>query len=181
MSIFLPDLKKAPKVLDLRSAKTARVQNQAAAQHYIYQPCQSSFVTKQLKREIQDYIFASLPMIPWKIQEISYEPYGSYDEMYFSVIESRILKVSSLNSEHPVLTKAENFLLRAIHDYHHIAYSAPFGLEGEWTAYIHQAKGQSPFIRAFLRSEIYYQAAAKFYLGRYPVQKLILSTPGYGI
>jgi hypothetical protein len=70
------------------------------------------------------------------VQFVDYDPYETRDEMASDVQDNKVLKISSLFNEHPVLTEEQNLIFRAVHDYYtHIVCNQNFGLRGELKAY----------------------------------------------
>jgi len=70
------------------------------------------------------------------VQFVNNDPYRTRDEMAKDVNDNKILKVSTLFNDHPVLSEEQNLKFRAVHDYYtHIVCNQDFGLRGELKAY----------------------------------------------
>lgn len=93
------------------------------------------------------------------VQFVDYDPYQNRDEMANDVINNKVLKISSLFNEHPVLTEEQNLKFRAVHDYYtHIVCNQDFGLKGELKAYNTHATLAPPAALPALFTEVVGQA-----------------------
>ena len=83
------------------------------------------------------------------------------------------LKVSTLYSDHPYLSAADNAKFRAVHDWHHFIGNHDDSLNGEIGAYLIACQSAPEAIKWILHSEIVLQAAACLATGSFQAQKLV--------
>jgi len=108
-----------------------------------------------------------------KVEFVDYDPYESRDQMNKDLNETGVLKISKLFNEHPLYTKEENLILRAVHDYYtHIISNQDFGLRGELKAYNTHAKLAPPAALPALFSEIVGQVCYAIVHGDFTKQKI---------
>jgi hypothetical protein len=120
--------------------------------------------TKKLYKRLQSKV---------KVEFVDYDPYGSRNEMADDVKNTGILKISKLFNEHPLYSKEENLILRAVHDYYtHIIANQDFGLRGELKAYNTHAKLAPPAALPALFTEIVGQVSYAIVNGDFPKQKI---------
>lgn len=98
-----------------------------------------------------------------KIHFVDYDPYKTSKEM-FDDIDSGHLEIFEGGNPHPILTKRENAIFRAVHDYYgHYLSKASFSYEGEIRAWkSHRARFRGIAIGA-LNTETVGQVSAYFY------------------
>lgn len=112
-------------------------------------------------------------------QRITGQPYKTAADLFTDLKKNRTIKVSLDHNNSAVCDKETNVQYRFLHTYHHALLGADFTWQGELKAcdYWSTLTDNQVLIRIF-RSEIIYQAAVYFYLGKFPdTQKIILSQP----
>jgi hypothetical protein len=120
--------------------------------------------TKKLFKQLQSKL---------KVEFVDYDPYESRDQMNKDVKETGVLKITSLYNDHPLYTKGENLMLRAVHDYYtHIIANQDFGLRGELRAYNTHAKLAPPAALPALFTEIVGQVCYAIVYGDFTKQKI---------
>lgn len=110
-----------------------------------------------LRREIHQ----QFAMLPVKVEPIGPQDgnhvggkYRNSREMMQDVMDNKHLWVFDGGDEHPLLSREDNFKLRAIHDYFgHAMFGYEFGPRGEENAWIEHSKMFSPLARKALTSE----------------------------
>lgn len=83
------------------------------------------------------------------------------------------LIISTANNYHPWLSYAQNAMLRAVHDWHHVAYEIDDTFTGECLAYVIANSTAPKAISWILFSEMVLQAAVRINTGEFPTQKLV--------
>jgi hypothetical protein len=120
--------------------------------------------TKKLYKRLQSKV---------KVEFVDYDPYSSRDEMTDDVKNTGILKISKLFNEHPLYSKEENLILRAVHDYYtHIIANQDFGLRGELKAYNTHARLAPPAALPALFTEVVGQVCYAIVNGDFTKQKI---------
>jgi hypothetical protein len=120
--------------------------------------------TKKLFKQLQSKL---------KVEFVDYDPYESRDQMNKDVKETGVLKITNLYNDHPLYTKEENLMLRAVHDYYtHIIANQDFGLRGELRAYNTHAKLAPPAALPALFTEIVGQVCYAIVHGDFTKQKI---------
>jgi hypothetical protein len=120
--------------------------------------------TKKLYKRLQSKV---------KVEFVDYDPYSSRNEMADDVKNTGILKISKLFNEHPLYSKEENLILRAVHDYYtHIIANQDFGLRGELKAYNTHARLAPPAALPALFTEVVGQVCYAIVNGDFTKQKI---------
>ena len=120
--------------------------------------------TKRLFKQLQSKL---------KVEFVDYDPYESREQMNNEVKETGVLKITKLFNEHPLYTKEENLMLRAVHDYYtHIIANQDFGLKGELRAYNTHAKLAPPAALPALFTEVVGQVSYAIVHGDFTKQKI---------
>jgi len=120
-----------------------------------------------------------------KIEFVDYHPYEDAGELRKDVKETGVLKIATIDSEHPVFSPEVNWKFRAIHDYMaHVqaigSRGTEFSLRGEIAAYnVHLKTVPKKAIPA-LFTEVIGQVCAYYYLGgRFPDKQKIAILDGF--
>lgn len=120
--------------------------------------------TKKLFKQLQSKL---------KVEFVDYNPYESRDQMNDEVKKTGVLKILSLYNDHPLFSKEENLMFRAVHDYFtHIISNQNFDLRGELKAYNTHAKLVPPDALPALFTEVAGQACYAIVNGSFPKQKI---------
>lgn len=106
------------------------------------------------------------------------DPYRSMEDMRKDVQQTRVLKIYTGHSNHPVWTEEENHIFRAVHDAlgHLAGYKKGrghrFDLRGELGVYNRQMKVVSPKAHTALFTELVGQVCTGIVKGGFPPQKV---------
>jgi hypothetical protein len=101
------------------------------------------------------------------------DPYPDQATMKREVERTGVLKIMTDHSEHPVFSKEENVIFRAVHDYiTHILTDTPFGLKGELRAANVHMKLVPAEARPALFTEVVGQVAMFIVHNEFPAQKV---------
>ena len=112
-----------------------------------------------------------------KIDYVEFEPYTSARAMCVD-LDGDVMKVSTLNLEHPIWTPNQNLEFRIAHDVMgHWGMGAgecnPFSFVGEMAAYVRQSASLlSPAACDALFTEVVGQAAVRGATGKFPSQRI---------
>lgn len=120
---------------------------------------------------------AQFSKIPCKVIFTESDPYQNSAEMFADVDAGR-LHVYTGGEKHPLLTKRENSIFRAVHDYFgHYATRGNFKPAGEFKAWLNHSAMFTPDARRALDTETIAQVAVYFFgsnPGKFAVQKAVL-------
>ena len=95
--------------------------------------------------------------------------YKSAEDMKDRVEESGVMIIDERFAEHPVLSKKQTYIFRAVHDYIvHILGEKPFGLKGELQAYNLHAKLIPDKAKTAIFSEVVGQVSVEISTGNFP-------------
>jgi hypothetical protein len=113
------------------------------------------------------------------IQFIDDHPYETAEELRQDVNQNKVLKISTLDSEHDVFDPETNQKFRAVHDYMtHIQGNTNFDGRGEIASYNRHIKTVPPAAYPALFTEVVGQACSFIVNGEFPEQKIAL-LPGF--
>ena len=113
------------------------------------------------------------------IQFIDDHPYETAEELRQGVNQNKVLKISTLDSDHMVFDPETNQKFRAVHDYMtHIQRNTNFDGRGEIASYNNHIKTVPPAAYAALFTEVVGQACSFIVNGKFPEQKIAL-LPGF--
>lgn len=163
--------------------KVAKAQT-IMAEAYRDKPCQASNwhhnysdIWSEARAELKTLIYSQFNEIKtgWRVEAVSGQPYANQFEIIEDLQEAGMLKVSMDNNESCILTPTENFMFRAVHDFHHATLDAGFDMLGEFKTYEYFSSfTDNTLVKQILRSEILVQAAFRLEYGYFGEQKLIL-------
>jgi hypothetical protein len=107
------------------------------------------------------------------------DPYGSAEEMFSDVRRARLFVYStSAEQAHPLLTRDENNMFRAVHDFHgHYMTGRDFSRHGEEAAWVRHSQMFTGLARRAMTTETRGQNSAFIWINggrQFPEQKAIL-------
>ncbi len=136
----------------------------------------ASMPTDREARAFRDWLVKSYAPIAYMVRRTHDEV--SPELFMAEWIATGQLLITDAHSEHPFLTVDENFMFRAVHDWHHLQTGCEFDWQGEVAAFELAAELAPVCIRWILRSEILGQAAVAVTTGQFPEQKLVRTVYG---
>lgn len=109
---------------------------------------------------------------------VDYDPYPDAETMRQRVVSERRMEITTIGSDHPLLTPEDNVKGRAVHDLlAHIVCGCPFDGHGEFNAYEAQAALYPISTRPLLFSEIVAQACYFLTYGSFLDRQKIVFLP----
>lgn len=127
----------------------------AMDEHYLF--------VRDAYKEISRTNFELFQFIPYQVIFTNKDVYESAAEMREEVVKSGKIYIYSEWSGHPILTKEQNIISRAVHDvFAHLVCGCPFNFEGEYTSYLEQRKWYPNWVWGVLFAEIPAQTAAYY-------------------
>jgi hypothetical protein len=123
------------------------------------------------KKEFTDWILTQYFNLPVRVKFVDSDV--SPEAMLHHHKWNHILYISTLHSEHPMLTQMQNWMFRAIHDYHHVSQGFGFDAAGEIASARYAMSTAPKSIHWMIWSEIALQAAATVHTGKFQAQKLV--------
>lgn len=127
--------------------------------------------TETERKMFGDWLCSEYFKLPCKVRFIDDEV--SPEVMLHNYKWADTLVISTLYSEHPMLTAMQNWMFRAVHDYHHASKGFGFDYEGEIAAAKYAISTAPKEIHWLLWSEVALQAAAAIHTGEFQAQKLV--------
>ena len=113
------------------------------------------------------------------VQFVDEHPYETADELRQDVNQNKVLKISTLDSDHMVFDPETNQKFRAVHDYMtHIQRNTNFDGRGEIASYNSHIKTVPPAAYPALFTEVVGQACSFIVNGQFPEQKIAI-LPGF--
>ncbi len=115
--------------------------------------------------------------IPVRVKFVTVDPYKTSKEL-FRDIQQNTFKVFTGGNRHPIMSKQENAVFRAVHDYYgHYAGGTcnSFSFKGEVKAYKIHRQMFSWGASFVLRSETFFQACYYFVYKHYATQKALIT------
>ena len=126
-----------------------------------------------------DKMFKHIKGLGIDIQFVDEHPYESAEQLRKDVKKSKVLKISTLDSEHDIFDPETNQKFRAVHDYMtHIQGNTNFDARGEIASYNRHIKTIPPAAYPALFTEVVGQACSFIVNGEFPEQKIAL-LPGF--
>jgi len=113
------------------------------------------------------------------VQFVDEHPYETAEELRQDVNQNKVLKISTLDSDHMVFDPETNQKFRAVHDYMtHIQRNTNFDGRGEIASYNSHIKTVPPAAYPALFTEVVGQACSFIVNGQFPEQKIAI-LPGF--
>lgn len=126
----------------------------------------------QLERQaFSDWLIDQYFKLPCRVKFVDAEV--SPETMLHNYKWNKVLIISTLHSEHPMLTAMQNWMFRAIHDFHHASRGFGFDLKGELAAAEFAISTAPESIHWMLWSEVALQAGNAIHTGEFADQKLV--------
>lgn len=123
------------------------------------------------KKAFTDWILNEYFNLPVRVKFVAAEV--SPETMLHFFKYDQMLYISTLHSEHPFLTPMQNWMFRAVHDFHHASQDLGFDLDGEVATARYAISTAPKSIHWMLWSEISLQAAASIKTGEFQPQKMV--------
>ena len=127
--------------------------------------------TEAEKRILFNWLTSQFFSLPCRVEFVDEDV--SPERMLAAYDSSETLVISTLHSEHPVLTPMQNWMFRAVHDHHHVSQGLGFDLAGELAAAEYAISTAPEAIHWILWSEIALQAGTAIHTGEFATQKLV--------
>lgn len=103
--------------------------------------------------------------LPFDVVFTDDDPYKSCEEMTERVRNEGVMYIYKGGSDHPYYSYEENWMGRAVHDYHHMITGGKFNFEGEYKALMSQLKHYPEHTHSVLFSEVIGQTCGYIYSG----------------
>lgn len=127
--------------------------------------------TEGEREAFDDWLCAEFFTLPCRVEFVDEDV--SPETMLHHFKQDGVLVISTLYSEHPILTPMQNWMFRAIHDHHHVSQGFGFDLEGEIAAAEYVISTAPESIHWLLWSEVALQAGTAIHTGEFAAQKLV--------
>lgn len=120
--------------------------------------------------ELREYNYRKFDLIlrDIKVQLSSENPYRCYKEMRDDINMNRTLKIYTGNCVHPLWSREDNYIFRAVHDYYgHYLNDQPFTFLGELRVFLAHIKDMTHKAQVALMTELIGELCYYFYFHQY--------------